>query len=64
MLCDYCNKKIKISDIIIGKCKCKKTFCILHRLGEIHNCIYNYKSEINKDLIMKNKCVSEKIIKI
>jgi len=67
MMCDLhtCDKKINFSDKIIGLCKCRKTFCLLHRLGESHNCVYNYKSEIKSDeFIAKNKCVSEKIIKI
>jgi len=66
-MCDLhtCDKKINFSDKIIGLCKCGKTFCLLHRLGESHNCVYNYKSEIKSDeFIAKNKCVSEKIIKI
>ena len=67
MLCEFsnCSKKIKVSDKIIGLCKCGKTFCILHRLGETHKCGYNYKSEIKTDdFITKNKCVGDKIIRI
>ena len=67
MLCDFknCDKKIKFSDKIIGLCKCGKTFCLIHRLCETHNCGYKHKSEIKTDeFIEKNKCVSEKIIKI
>ena len=67
MLCEFsnCAKKIKVSDKIIGLCKCGKTFCLLHRLGETHKCAYNHKSEIKiEEFIAKNKCLTEKIIKI
>ena len=67
MMCNFdtCDKKIKVSDKIIGLCKCGKTFCLLHRLGETHNCAYNHKSELKKEeFITKNKCVAEKTIKI
>lgn len=67
MLCNFqtCDKKIKSSDKIIGLCKCGKTFCLIHRLCETHNCTYNHKSEIKiEEFIAKNKCVSEKTIKI
>jgi hypothetical protein len=67
MLCDFqnCDKKLRLSDKIIGLCKCEKTFCLLHRLGEMHNCGYNHKSEIKiEEFIEKNKCVAEKTIKI
>ena len=67
MLCDFpnCDRKLKVSDKIIGLCKCEKTFCLLHRLGETHQCEYNHKSEIKTaEFIAKNKCVAEKTIKI
>lgn len=67
MLCNFqnCDRKLRISDKIIGLCKCGKTFCILHRLGETHKCEYNHKSEIKiEEFIAKNKCIYEKTIKI
>ena len=66
-MCNFpnCERKLKLSDKIIGLCKCGKIFCLLHRLGEIHKCEYNHKLEIKIDeFILKNKCVSEKTIKI
>jgi hypothetical protein len=60
-----CKKKISFIDYIVCKCKCKLYNCILHRLPEDHNCTYNFKSEIDtNEFINKNKCVSDKIIKI
>ena len=62
---EKCDKKLKVSDKIIGLCKCGKTFCLLHRLGETHNCGYNHKLELKtEEFILKNKCVAEKTIKI
>jgi hypothetical protein len=66
-MCNFpnCERKLKLSDKIIGLCKCGKIFCLLHRLGETHKCEYNHKSEIKiAEFIEKNKCVSEKTIKI
>jgi len=60
-----CSKKIKLTDQIIGLCKCGKTFCVLHRLGETHDCEYKHKTEINvEEFINKNKCIGNKTIKI
>ena len=57
-----CNKKLKLTDLV---CKCKKTYCSLHRLPEQHICEYSYKENFNKQKeINKMKCVSEKINKI
>ena len=64
--CEFegCKKKLKLINF---KCKCEKTFCILHRLSEQHSCTYEYKNELNNDKKQKEindaKCISDKIIK-
>jgi hypothetical protein len=43
MKCDTCNKKIKLVEEILSKCKCGKHNCASHR--QDHKCDYDYKSE-------------------
>ena len=55
-----CNKKIKLVDQMMGKCRCNNTYCILHRMPECHDCSYNF--TINKEIfIQENKCVEPKL---
>lgn len=62
---DNCKNKIKNIDKIIGKCRCDKIFCHIHRLPETHDCSYNYSNDFNaKKFIEDNKCITQKIIKI
>ena len=44
-----CKKKIKITDM---KCRCGNTYCSEHRIGETHDCSFNYQI-IDKDKFMK-----------
>jgi len=57
MKCFSCEKKLKLSEEAIGKCKCDSIFCIKHR--ENHNCTYDYKKEsvafLSKNLIIDIK---------
>ena len=57
-----CKKKIKLTDY---PCKCEVIYCKFHRDPLIHNCIYDYKENNNKQKkIEALKCVSEKLDKI
>ncbi len=53
-----CNKKLKLSDM---ECRCKKRFCLKHRLPEDHFCCVNYK---NINPVKLEGCVADKVIKI
>lgn len=57
-----CSKKIKLTDV---ECRCKKIFCLKHRLPENHSCDFDYKS-LEKEILKKNlnKVVAEKVAKI
>jgi predicted nucleic acid binding AN1-type Zn finger protein len=58
-----CKKKLHLTLLIIGTCRCGNYFCSEHRLN--HNCTYDYKSETNKDdFIKENHCVPLKIEQI
>lgn len=62
-----CKKKIFLTDL---ECKyCKKRFCMLHRLPEIHKCdglneAKKLKHEEQKESLLKNAAKTPKIIKI
>ena len=45
---DGCNKKLKLTDF---PCKCKKIFCVKHRMQESHNCVKLKKNMDKKDFI-------------
>ena len=38
--CPVCNKKMGLMPF---ECKCGKSFCILHKDPEAHNCTYDFK---------------------
>lgn len=47
---DGCNKKLKLTDF---PCKCKKIFCVKHRMQESHKCIELKKNMNKKKFIEK-----------
>ena len=55
-----CKKKLSILDLNMGKCRCNKIYCVLHRLPEIHNCSFNYIID-KDDFIKNNKCIKAKV---
>ena len=48
MKCNSCEKKLKLTEEIVGKCKCNNIFCSKHR--EEHNCSFDYKKENAENL--------------
>lgn len=59
---DGCTKKLGLIPFI---CRCKKEYCVKHRLPETHNCVFNYKIDGKKKMEEENKCIAfEKILKI
>lgn len=38
--CNQCNKKLSVCQGI--ECRCKKTFCSLHRYPDTHQCNFDY----------------------
>ena len=61
---DGCNKKLQLTDNIMGPCKCDGVYCSLHRLPAQHNCRFDWHT-YQKDLLEKElnngKCVCKKI---
>ena len=51
--CSYCNKKTMIPII----CQCKMSFCVKHRMPEIHACHVDYREKGKLDL-------SDKLVKV
>jgi hypothetical protein len=50
-----CKKKIKKMYAI--PCKCKNTYCNLHKSTDVHECAYDHKGEFRKQLIKENQLV-------
>lgn len=48
--CALCQKKVGIFGV---ECKCKLIFCSRHRLPEMHQCSFDFKSK-GKDQLMKD----------
>lgn len=60
--CPICNIKLKLTDL---PCKCNISFCSKHRLPEMHNCNYDFKTQGKNKLASQNILViNEKINKI
>ena len=56
--CAHCNKK----QLICFECShCTKTFCMIHRMPERHDCINDYTS---KDSLFTAKITPNKVEKI
>lgn len=69
--CYLCQRNIKISETISGKCKCGNTYCQKHKCASVedsdvtHKCSYDYKQEGKKELTTQLQKVSnDKILKI
>ena len=45
--CPVCNKKMGLMPF---ECKCGKSFCILHKDPEAHNCTYDFKGKSKERL--------------
>lgn len=59
---DACKKKLQLSD---PECRCKRRFCINHRMSEMHACSYDYRLEGRKQLeILNPKIVNNKFTPI
>lgn len=57
-----CNKKL---DLVPFECQCKLKFCVLHRLPEKHNCLFDFK-KFGKNILEKNNpaVITPKIVKL
>jgi hypothetical protein len=45
--CKQCNKKLGVMEFT---CRCKNTYCITHLPYEEHNCTYDFKGDLKKQL--------------
>lgn len=45
--CTQCKKKLGVMEFT---CRCKNKYCIIHLPYEEHQCSYDYKAEIRKQL--------------
>lgn len=57
--CRICNKRLPI---FVIKCKCNQSYCSIHRYPDEHDCKYDYKTEFQKELALKNKKI--KVMKV
>jgi len=60
MRCYLCNKKT----LLIFDCKCDGKFCNKHRLPEVHNCTYDFKTDKEKLKINNPKIINNKFDKV
>ena len=71
-LCKFkkCNVRLNLTMQTLGKCKyCNKIFCTKHRYEESHNCeniekCKEEKREKHREIMLKEKCVPQKIVVI
>ena len=63
--CNFCNKTLKLSQQISGRCKCGSIFCSVHLFSDKHKCSFDFRSSSSNEIQEKNKkIVALKIIKI
>lgn len=63
MSCHFCNKSLKINQIITGKCKCNYLYCNSHLFYNNHNCTFDFHSFSSNEIQNKNKkIVAAKLI--
>lgn len=43
--CFICSCKLELAQRTIGRCRCDRIFCALHRLPELHDCDFNHKED-------------------
>ncbi|XP_059178177.1 AN1-type zinc finger protein 3-like [Physella acuta] len=43
--CFSCKCKLELAQRTIGRCRCDRVFCALHRLPELHDCEFNHKED-------------------
>lgn len=63
--CLLCNKKLKLYELLMCKCKCNNYYCPQHILPEEHNCNFDFKKPA-KEMLKKNNplIINNKVIKI
>ncbi|KAK7103649.1 AN1-type zinc finger protein 3 homolog isoform X2 [Littorina saxatilis] len=47
--CFKCSCKLELAQREIGRCRCDRVFCSLHRLPELHGCDFDHKEEGRRD---------------
>ncbi|KAI8897952.1 hypothetical protein BC833DRAFT_526467 [Globomyces pollinis-pini] len=61
IVCTQCQKKLGPAQLFT--CKCKKSFCSIHRYSDRHDCSFDYKTEgkavlqRNNPLVKTDKCI-------
>ncbi|KAL8611011.1 zinc finger domain-containing protein [Nucella lapillus] len=43
--CFKCSCKLELAQREIGRCRCDRVFCSLHRLPELHGCDFDHKED-------------------
>lgn len=62
--CNFCNKKLKILDKLISKCKCNNYYCNKHLFYKNHNCVFDYHLEFKIKSTSNIINLENKVIKI
>lgn len=62
--CNICNKKLKILDKLIYKCRCNNYYCNKHLFYTDHNCNFDYHLDFKIKSTSNIVYLENKIIKI
>lgn len=57
--CKICKIKINAANAIISSCKCNGSYCLKHRMPEMHNC-----DKINEKVNEQKKDLETKLVKV
>uniref|UniRef100_B9I0J4 AN1-type domain-containing protein n=1 Tax=Populus trichocarpa TaxID=3694 RepID=B9I0J4_POPTR len=56
--CNFCRREVGLTGF---KCRCVYTFCSQHRYSDKHNCVFYYKSILDRMLFLKGNSVVKQI---
>ena len=58
--CFKCNKKLKMAEELVGKCRCNNLYCMKHRISSQHSCTFDFKND-NKKILENQKVEAKKV---
>ena len=61
--CYRCNKKLKMFEQSTG-CDCEHFFCSKHMNRHSHNCTFDMKTRRQKEIVVNNPKMEEKMVKV
>ncbi|KAK7913139.1 hypothetical protein WMY93_013350 [Mugilogobius chulae] len=59
--CHHCQTKLELVQQELGSCRCGNVFCMLHRLPEQHECIFDHLGRGRQEAVLKMVKLDRKV---